>query len=81
MKNIFHWLLECNAYGTERQYLMQYLMQSLGCVVGSNENRSDEERSDKERSDEDSVALILDRACQHFSIMKGIMKMWANRFQ
>ena len=56
-------------------------MQSLGCVAGSNEERSDEERSDEERSDEDSVTLILDKACQHYSIMKGIMKMWTSRFQ
>ena len=67
VEDIFHWFLECNAYTTERQYLMQF----LGCVVGNNE----------ERSDEDSVALILDMACQHFSVMKGIMKMWTSRFQ
>jgi hypothetical protein len=41
-----HWLLECGTCDTERHFLMQ----SLSCIVGNNE----------ERGDEDSVALILD---------------------
>lgn len=56
-------------------YIMHIIMHAYvstcACILESNE----------ERSNENSVALILDKACRYFSILKGIMGMWATWFQ
>ena len=66
IEDVPHWLLECHAWGTERQALLQCMRQ----VVNDFDNLEED----------DKLVCVLDRGCKHASILKAIMKMWSARF-
>ena len=66
IEDVPHWLLECHAWGTERQALLQCVRQ----VVNDFDNLEEDEK----------LVCVLDRGCKHASILKAIMKMWSARF-
>ena len=65
IEDVPHWLLECHAWGTERQALLQGMRQVI---------------NDFDNLEDDKLVCILDRGCQHASILKAIMKMWTAQF-
>ena len=67
VEDVAHWLLECDAWGIERQPLLQ----ALRHIANDFDNLCDD----------DKLVLVLDKGCQHWSILKSIMQMWAARFQ
>ena len=66
IEDVSHWLLECDAWGTERQTLLQCMRQMI--------NNFDS------LGDDDKLICILDKGCKHASVLKAIMKMWTARF-
>ena len=66
IEDVPHWLLECHAWGTERQALLQCMRQ----VINDFDNLEED----------DKLVSVLDSGCQHASILKAIMKMWTARF-
>ena len=54
--------MECHAWGTERQALLQCMRQ----IINDFDNLGED----------DKLICILDKGSQHASVLKAIMKMW-----
>ena len=67
VEDVAHWLFECDAWGTERQPLLL----SMRHIANDFDNLCDD----------DKLALVLDKGCQHLSILKNIVKLWTARFE
>ena len=63
MEDVAHWLFDCDVWGTKRQPL---LLSMIVYVANDLDNLCDDDKLD----------LVLDKGCQHLSILKSIMKMW-----
>ena len=66
IEDVPHWLLECHAWGTEQQALLQCLRQIINDFDSLGED--------------DKLICILDKGCQHASVLKAIMKIWTAQF-
>ena len=66
IEDVSHWLLECNAWGTKRQTLLQCMRQMINDFDSL--------------GDDDKLICILDKGCKHASVLKATMKMWTARF-
>ena len=66
VEDVTHWQLECNAWCTERQPLLQ----AMRHIANDFDNLCEDEK----------LVLFLDKGCQHLSVLKSIMKMWTARF-
>ena len=64
--DVSHWLLECDAWGTKRQSLLQCMRQMINDFDSL--------------GDDDKLICVLDKGCKHASVLKAIMKMWTAQF-
>ena len=67
VEDVSHWLLECDAWCTERQPLLRCMKD----FITDFDNLCDD----------DKLVWVLDKGCRHLSVLKVIMKMWTARFQ
>ena len=67
VEDVSHWLLECDAWCTERQPLLRCMRD----FITDFDNLCDD----------DKLVWVLDKGCRHLSVLKVIMKMWTARFQ
>ena len=62
IEDVSQWLLECDAWGTKRQTLLQRMRQMINDFDSL--------------GDDDKLICVLDKGCKHASVLKAIMKMW-----
>ena len=67
-EDVTHWLLECNAWCTKRQPLLQ----AMRHIANDFDNLCED----------DKLVIVLDKGCQHLicQYSKSIMKMWTAWF-